>query len=557
MAIYLSAESGSVTQGASTSFVATVVGISGSAYITISGLPEGARSDFGANPVPLEFMGTPDNVSLSFSMSTPPGFYNITLTANASDAIDTANYELHVQKAVVLTVEFSTSDGTYGSSPSFNYTYNGADESISLTQTPQMVYADNGSKWSVENEFNESNPGERWITNQTTDGIVNNSQTIDFSFYHQYQVTFGYSVVGDTTPDTAPVVNYSSFGTTANIGLNGTGSTLWVDSLSTYSYTPSIFSNESLLARWAAGSNQTGEITNSTSVVAQDHLQYLVMAGYGVLGGGSGFSAPNATFQNLGSNVNTTLQSQPKAYWVDTNSTWSYPKILSGSTTKERWISTNSTVSVSVDSPLSISLNYQNQYFVSVSSISPSAGQVDPRSGWFNSGETIAFSASANSGWKFTGWTSSGTVASNGTVVVDSPINETAQFDAGLVLSASPGGQLIYNVGSAQGTISGGSSQTMYVVPGTMVFLSASPSSTLYSFGKWSIGSDTASSSASYSVSVSTPTSITAYFGPNYLIFVLLGIVTFVGVAFAMFFIAKRRKPKVDSPVEREETDDF
>ena len=190
-------------------------------------------------------------------------------------------------------------------------------------------------------------------------------------------------------------------------------------------------------------------------------------------------------------------------------------------------------------------------------STSPTAGQVDPRSGWYDSGKTVTLSAIANSGWKFSGWTGSGAVASNGTVVVGNPLNETAEFDAGLVLIASPGGQLVYAVGSAEGTISGGSSQTMYVVPGTRAFLSASPSSTLYSFGKWSLGSDVASSSASYSIMVSTPTSITASFGPNYEIFVLLGIVTFVGVAFALFFIAKRKKPEEHSSVEREETDDL
>ena len=98
VAISLSSQSGNITQGASTSFVAIVVGFNGSAYLTVSGLPQGARVNFGVNPVPLDFIGTPDNVSLVLSVSTPPGSYNISIIANAGNAIDTAEYALRVQK---------------------------------------------------------------------------------------------------------------------------------------------------------------------------------------------------------------------------------------------------------------------------------------------------------------------------------------------------------------------------------------------------------------------------------------------------------------------------
>jgi hypothetical protein len=464
---------------------------------------------------------------------------------------------LHVQKVAALTLEFSTSDNTYVSSPTFNYTYDDENKSVALTRSPQIVYVDYGSNWKVASEFSGSDGGERWITNQVSEGIVNGSQTMNFSFYHQYEVKFGYSVVGNTPPDTPPVVSYFSLGTTTNLELNASDSSLWVDALSTFTYSHSILGNGSLLERWVVASNQTGKITNSSTVTPLYYHQYLVKAGYAELGGGSGFSAPSASFQSLGSSVNTTLQLQPSAYWVDSNSTWSIQKVLSGSSSLERWISTNSTKSANVDSPLSISLDYQNQYFVSISSTSSAAGRVDPRSGWYNSGEAVTFSAIANSGWKFSGWTGSGAVASNGTAVVGGPLNETAEFEAGLILSASSGGQFVYTAGSAQGTIMGDSSQTVYVTPGTRVILSASPSSALYSFRRWSLGSDVASSSSSYSLLVSTPTSIAASFSPNYELFVLLGIVTFGGVASALLFITKRKHPKMDSSEESKETDDF
>jgi len=557
VAISLSEESGNVTQGASISFIATLMGINGTAYLTITGLPEGARISLATNPVPLEFVGTSDNASLSVSSSTPPGYYNISITANASNSFDSAKYVLHVQKAIPLTLEFSTNDNVFAFSPIFNYTYDSVNRSISLTQSPQVVYTDNGSNWRVSSAFYGANPEERWITSQRTEGIANSSQTIDFTFYHQYQVTFGYTVVGNPAPDTAPRVSYTSLGDIMVIGLNGTGSIAWVDSRSSFSYTGSIFSNQSVLTRWAVASNETGEITNSTSVVAQYYHQYLIKAGYGVLGGGTGFSAPNATFQSLGKKFNTTLQLSSKPYWVDSNSTWALLKKLSGSSSQERWISANSTDSGSTDSPGSIFLDYQNQYFISVTSISPVAGQVGPRSGWYNSSETIAFSSTANPDWKFSGWSGSGTIPSNGTVVISAPMNETGEFDVGLVLSSSSGGQLLYNDGSTQGTISGGASQTVYVAPGTRVLLSASPSSTLYSFGKWNVGSDAVSSIASYSVLVSTPITVSASFGPNYAILGLLGLVTFGAVVFAMFFIAKRKQSKEDAPVKSEESDDF
>jgi len=533
------------------------VGINGSAYLTTTGLPEGAKISFAANPVPLEFIGTSDDVNLSLSSSTPPGYYNISITANASNTFDAANYFLHVQKAVPLNVEFSTNDNVFASSPIFNYTYDGVNKSIALTLSPQVVYMDNGSYWRVSSAFYGTNPEERWVTSQNTEGIANSSQTIDLVYYHQYQAIFGYTVVGNTPPDTVPRVSYTSLGAISVIGLNGTGTIVWVDSRSSFSYSGSIFGNKSLLARWVVASNETGEITNSTSVMAQYYHQFLIKVGYGVLGGGPGFSAPNATLQILGKKFNTTLQLQPKAYWVDSNSTWESIKKLSGSSSQERWISANSTASGSVDSPSSIFLEYQNQYFVSVTAISPLAGLVGPRSGWYNSSETIAFSSTSNSGWKFSGWSGSVKIPFNGTIVVGSPMNETGEFDVGIILSASSGGQLFYNDGSSQGTISGGSTQTVYLTPGTRISLSASPSSTLYSFGKLSLGSYVISSNPSYSVLASTPVTISASFGPNYAILALLGLATFGAVAFGMFFVARRKQSKEDAPEKREETDDF
>jgi len=73
------------------------------------------------------------------------------------------------------------------------------------------------------------------------------------------------------------------------------------------------------------------------------------------------------------------------------------------------------------------------QFYLTMNANSSNAGSVSPSSGWYNAGSVVTITATPNTGYKFAGWTGSGTQSYTGsnnpaTVVMDSNIEETASF---------------------------------------------------------------------------------------------------------------------------------
>jgi hypothetical protein len=93
--------------------------------------------------------------------------------------------------------------------------------------------------------------------------------------------------------------------------------------------------------------------------------------------------------------------------------------------------------------------SFTTQYYLTMTA--GTGGTVSPASGWYNAGQSVAISASANTGYSFAGWTGSGTGSYTGTtqspsVTMNGAIGETASFSplgntltAGSA-SAAPGG---------------------------------------------------------------------------------------------------------------------
>jgi len=538
VAISLSTDSGKVTQGASISLNATALGYNGTAALSVSGLPLGASASFATNPVSLFYLGTPDALTISVPISTSPGTYNITVGAGAGGLYDSQTCTLEVVKAVSLTVKFSSNDQV-SVLPEFNYTYNGVNKPLVLSTTPQMVYADDGSSWNASQVINGS-LGERWVSN-TAGGIASVSQNMDFAYVHQYLVGFDYSFVG-SAPDSSPQINYTSLGLQTSIYLNTTVSREWVDSGTTFGYSKSIAANSSQ-ERWQADSPNLTTIVNSSTVTIQYHQQFLVRASYGVLGGGSGFTPPQISFASDGGMINSTLTQETSNYWSDYNSNWSVPAFLSGSASQERWISVSSNRSGVVDSPLTISPSYQNQYHVLVTSADAGAGLLQPSSGWYNSTETLQFSASPDTGWQFVRWTGS-EIPSNGTVVISAPLNETADFNAAVVLSVGSGGQITY------GGTKIAASETLYVSPGTQLTLSATSSSFFDEFAGWKVENAHVSSAPSYTVLITGPTTVSASFAVNYAVIGLVGASVFGAIIAGVFILVKKGKLTLGGPEE-------
>jgi len=130
--------------------------------------------------------------------------------------------------------------------------------------------------------------------------------------------------------------------------------------------------------------------------------------------------------------------------------------------------------------------------------------------------------------------------ANSTTLTVDSPINETAVFYPGVLIRVSSGGYVVYSYGTTSGTVKPGTPATVYVPVGTNVSLSTHPLLFVYSFEGWS--GLTSSKSVRVSIIVSSPTSIKANYGYNYLVIGSLSGSVVVAVAVAFLYLAKRRK---------------
>ena len=462
--VSLSADSGSATQGASVSLVATIQGESGSqATLSVSGLPGSSNATFSSsNPVTLNSPGITDSLNISVPLSTQPGTYPLTITAaNSGGDSNSAGYSLTVRKAVALTLAFSISDnGTTTSQPVLNFTYNGLSKASPLTATPKIFYLDSGSSWHVESILDGSTSSERWITNKTTAGTATNPLTMTFGYYHQFYVSFEFQIVGGVTPQEFPIVTFSSIGSTSFVNATSSGVKQWVDAQSIYSYSRTINST-SVSQRWELGSsNQTGggKISGAIAMNPSYYHQFLVAASFQVVGGESDFTTPRFSYQSLGSSVNDSLVSQQQnEVWIDSGSAWSASSMLNGSSAAERWIaSSNSTTSGTINSQASILLNYQNQYFVAVNQNVQDGGSVQPPNGWFNSSQSITISAKASNGWQFAAWKGGNNGSNNSSsdlaIQVNSPVNETAEFYAAVIVDASANGQLSYAYGSTTGS---------------------------------------------------------------------------------------------------------
>ena len=105
----------------------------------------------------------------------------------------TANYKTQYK----VTASYSTSDG---STPSANVVLSGtslgAASSTTLKTSPQTVWLDAGTGWSVNSPIVASSGTTQWIATSGTSGTVTAAVTITPLYYRQFKVAFTQSGVG-------------------------------------------------------------------------------------------------------------------------------------------------------------------------------------------------------------------------------------------------------------------------------------------------------------------------------------------------------------------------
>jgi hypothetical protein len=167
------------------------------------------------------------------------------------------------------------------------------------------------TSWSAASFGSSTNPTITYVVPNSDEMVTANYQT-------QYRVTFSYQISGGGSPS-APSVSYVSLGL-PQLVTAGPSATVWVDSGSTYVYTPNPLSGSSGTERWYT-SQQTGAILSSATISPTYYHQYLVTiavnnANYGDITTPSW--APGTSWMNAGQNTITAAPAHKHSF-----SSWS------------------------------------------------------------------------------------------------------------------------------------------------------------------------------------------------------------------------------------------
>lgn len=438
-----------------------------------------------------------------------------------------------------LTLGYSVTGGGSGySPPTLTYVFNGTTRTATLTGSLATYYADVGTSWSISVSLPGGSSSERWETSQTG-GVAGSSLTRSVVYYHQFLASFDYRVSGGGTGYTAPSIQASAFGGTMSVEGNTSG---WVDVGGAYAY-PAVLPGSSTSERWASQSG-AGTVVGSAPVTVQYVLQYGLTLSYSVVGGGFP-GAPVVSGVQFGKAFSSPI-ANASTYFVDPGAAWNVTARLPNSNTQERWTTTQ-TASGTASAPATLAFSYYHQYSLAIAANPAAGGTTSQSGGWADAGSTVQLSQVASQGWRFVGWTGSGsgsyTGSSNSTnIVVGAPVNETAVYYPGLNIRAGADGAVAYTYGATSGTVRPGTSETVFAAPGTNVSLVATPSSFLYSFSGWGIGAT--GSSPSVTITLSSPTAVQGNFSTNVVaVGGISAVVIAAAVALAVVVRSRRKRP--------------
>lgn len=246
-----------------------------------------------------------------------------------------------------VTLSYSVSGGGSGySAPSLIATQSGSSYSPSLTTSATAYWFD--STGSVSISTSNGGTGERWSPSTSSISATASSTTI-IDFYHQYYVTFSYSISGAGSGYSAPTVTCYVLGSSTSCTKG------WVDATS-FSYTNPLTGSTSS-ERWETNSN-SGTVSANTTYSETFHNQLNATFEYYLTSGS--ITAPKLTATQFGSSYNPSLTTSFATYWLDNHTSWSVPTTANSIVTN-RWISSNVT-SGTVSIAFSERFVYYDQY---------------------------------------------------------------------------------------------------------------------------------------------------------------------------------------------------
>lgn len=402
-------------------------------------------------------------------------------------------------------------------------------------------WADGGSRYSFTNPLNGSSSTERWYTG-SAEGLIQSSSSINATYRHQYGFVLSYMVVGTTTQPSPPILNSTSLSLPLTEQLQTTRTNYWLDSGSSW-VVSTLLSGSGKNERWMTDQTTGGTVRASSTTVFAYFDQYAAGFSYTIKGGGTP-QPPSLNYTSFSAPVDAALSTTQVVYWLDYHSTWSLTNPVPGLSHSERWIAAQGTSGTAVR-PFNETATYVHQYYVQVETNAKAGGFAEASSEWYDTGSSLALNATASPGWRFSSWSGTGDGSYSGgilteSVPINSAINETAVFYAGLTLISGSGGSVQYRYGQVNGSVQGGSNATLYVGPGTSVSLSPVPATVAFVFRGW-LGNLTGAAQNSF-LTVTAPVSVAATFGPDYAdigVFYVVAIV--ITVLTVYVFVVRRR----------------
>lgn len=173
--------------------------------------------------------------------------------------------------------------------------------------TNQPYWVDAGTEYVFQDPLAGSTTNERWDAADSGIGNVTGPGTASMTYYHQYRVTFTFTVDAGNGYG-VPSVAFPQFGSSFSAAAP---TTAWVDAGGAYAYEISLPGSTSTM-RWGATANATGTVSAPGTITVPYKVQYYVTvvadpAGAGALLTGGGWYNANATV-TLGASSNGSWQ---------------------------------------------------------------------------------------------------------------------------------------------------------------------------------------------------------------------------------------------------------
>lgn len=340
-----------------------------------------------------------------------------------------ATFIAAMAQSVRFTVGYAVQGGGAGYlPPTLTYVTGGQSVTVALTSTSAAYSLDAGTPWSASAILGGSGATERWATDAVVSGIAMRSESLGFTYDHQFVTSFNYRVTGGGSGYAAPPVSYEQF---AHAVTNPANLTDWVDAGGTYAFPLSLVGSNAS-ERWQASTDAVnGTVrTSGTFEIAYRHQAFLT---FGFQGPAESLMSPGSGWYDVGAAV--TLSVIPAAGWALGTWVGTGPGAYSGP---------RASPTIDVIAPISeIAILYPGLTIVagaggyvsySYGGISGTIGAGSARTVYVPTGTVVAIVASPSSSYAFERW--SGAASSNRSsvnVTVAGPAQVTATFS----LSAS------------------------------------------------------------------------------------------------------------------------